>query len=248
MIEAFIFDLDGTLVQTEPMKNLAYLRAARELSSDHLNEAEILQACTDLIGVPAPETAMELVQRFKLEEAARARMAEFGVDSPWQAFSQLQLRHYNRLLDDTAALRAAQLSHNISLLHEVRARGYRTALATMSYRHETERVLEALGLAHAFEVVITQDDVQRGKPDPEIYLRVAQALAIPPAQCLVIEDSLSGVQAALAAGMWCIAVPTPLTSRSIHEAQVLDRRWIVDDPAAVKAVVWSVVEKVKREG
>ncbi|MBC7260677.1 MAG: HAD-IA family hydrolase, partial [Chloroflexi bacterium] len=82
---------------------------------------------------------------------------------------------------------------------------------------------------------------------PEIYLRVAQALAIPPAQCLVIEDSLSGVQAALAAGRWCIAVPTPLTSRSIHEAHVLDRRWIVDDPAAVKAVVWSLVGKAKRE-
>jgi putative hydrolase of the HAD superfamily len=247
MIKAFIFDLDGTLVQTEPMKNLAYVQAARELSMDNLNETELLQACTELIGVPAPETAMELVQRFGLEKAARARLAEFGADSPWQVFSQLQLRYYNRLLDDTAAVRAAQLSHNISLLHEVRRKGYPTALATMSYRHETQRVLEALALAHAFAVIITQDDVQRGKPDPEIYLRVAQALGIAPAACLVIEDSLSGVQAALAAGMWCIAVPTPLTSQAIHDAHVLDERWIVDDPAAVKAVVWSVVEKARHE-
>lgn len=247
MIKAFIFDLDGTLVQTEPMKNVAYVQAARELSSDSLNEAELLQACTELIGVPAPETAMELVRRFRLEEAARARMAEFGADAPWQVYSRLQLYYYNRLLDDTAALRAAQLPHNISLLYEVRARGYRTALATMSYRHETERVLEALGLIHAFEAIVTQDEVQHGKPDPEIYLRVAQALGAPPAQCLVIEDSLSGVQAALAAGMWCIAVPTPLTSQSIHEAHVLDRRWIVDNPAVVKTVVWSLVEKVERK-
>nr|MBC7244439.1 HAD family phosphatase [Chloroflexota bacterium] len=246
MIKAFIFDLDGTLVQTEPMKNRAYIQAAHELSPNSLNEAELWQACTELIGVPAPETAMALVQRFGLEEAARARMAEFGVASPWQAYSRLQLRYYNRLLDDVAALRRAQLPHNVALLHEVRRDGYKTALATMSYRHETLRVLQALDLAEAFDAIVTQDEVKEGKPDPEIYRRVAQALGIAPAACLVIEDSLSGVQAALAAGMWCIAVPTSLTSQALHDAHVLDERWIVDEPTALRAVVQQIIAEGKK--
>ncbi|MGQ9493095.1 MAG: HAD family hydrolase [Anaerolineae bacterium] len=246
MIKAFIFDLDGTLVQTEPMKNLAYIQAARELSTNSLNEEEMWQACTELIGVPAPETAQALGQRFGLEETARARMAEFGVASPWQVYSQMQLRFYNRLLDDTAALRRAQIPHNIALLHEVRRTGYQIALATMSYRHETLRVLEALELADAFAVIVTQDEVERGKPDPEIYQCIAQTMGLAPKACLVIEDSLSGVEAALAAGMWCIAVPTPLTSQALHDAHVLDEQWIVDDPTAVKATVWSLIEKVMR--
>ena len=65
---------------------------------------------------------------------------------------------------------------------------------------------------------------------------MARQLDIPPPECLAIEDSPAGVQAALAARMWCIAVTTPFTREQIHGEQLIDERWVVDDPAALTAV------------
>ncbi len=84
--------------------------------------------------------------------------------------------------------------------------------------------------------MLTADEVQHGKPDPEIYLAIARSLDLKPALCLVIEDSPSGVTGALAAGMRCIAVPTDLTRAGVHQTQ-LDKSRIVDDPARLMAVV-----------
>ena len=92
-------------------------------------------------------------------------------------------------------------------------------------------------LDDVFDFVASRDDVENGKPDPEIYLLVADQLGIPPSQCLVIEDSPSGVRASLAAGMACIAVSTPFTKQALHAAGILDNRWIVDDPVTLLAVV-----------
>ena len=72
-------------------------------------------------------------------------------------------------------------------------------------------------MTEAFDFVATRDDVEHGKPAPEIYQLVARELDTPPSESLVIEDSPSGVKAALAAGMWCIAVTTLLTRREIHK-------------------------------
>jgi len=241
MIKAFIFDLDGTLVDTEPLKNLAYARVVHELSPDGPPAEEVIAVATGLIGVPSPETAMEMVRRLGLEEPARARMGELGATAPWQALVQLHTAAYGRLLDEPGVLQRAQLPRSVSLLREVRQRGFKTGLATMSYRHEAQRILDALGWTDLFDVVATADDVRHGKPDPEIYLSIARTLAIPPAECLVIEDSPSGIGGALAAGMPCIGVPTDLTRTAVHETR-LDQRWIVDDPGQLRAVVQQRVD------
>lgn len=83
------------------------------------------------------------------------------------------------------------------------------------------------------------------KPDPEIYLLVAAQLDTLPSECLVIEDSVAGVRAARAAGMHCIAVGTPFTKETLHQAGVLEDRWIVDDPADVCAVVDRLLTETK---
>jgi NAD(P)-dependent dehydrogenase (short-subunit alcohol dehydrogenase family) len=99
MIRAFVFDLDGTLVETEQLKALSYARAATALRPD-LNEGEVIAAFGDLVGLSRQEVAVGLMRRFGLEEAARARMAEFGVDKPWQAYVQIRLGIYEEMLGD----------------------------------------------------------------------------------------------------------------------------------------------------
>lgn len=73
--------------------------------------------------------------------------------------------------------------------------------------------------------------------NPEIYLLVAKELEVAPADCLVIEDSPSGVKAAVSAGMHCIAVATPFTRQQLHASQVLDAKWIVDEPSQLLEIV-----------
>ena len=247
MIRAMIFDLDGTLVQTERLKALSYARAAVELCPDELTEEEVVDAFKEVVGLPRWEVASALVERFGLEEAARARMDEFGVSTPWQAFVQVRLHHYEAMLADPEVLRSNQWPHNVALLEAARRTGCQTALATMSRCAQARRVLEVLGLIEGFSFIATRDDVEQGKPDPEIYRLVARELGVPPEECLVIEDSPSGVKAALAAGMWCIAVTTPFTRQRIHAEGLLDGRWIVDDPDTLMDVVQQMVAERQRD-
>jgi len=247
MIRAMIFDLDGTLVQTERLKALSYARAAVELCPYTLDEEGVIEAFKGVVGLSRQEVAAVLVERFDLEEKARSRMAEFGVSAPWQAFVQVRLQIYEAMLADPQVLRSNQWPHNVALLNEARRTGCKTALATMSRCEQVRRVLEVLDLGDAFDFVASRDDVEHGKPDPEIYQLVARELAVPPAECLVIEDSPSGVKAALAAGMWCIAVTTPFTRQRIHAEGLLDERWVVDDPATLTAMVQQMVAERKQD-
>ncbi|MGD9092940.1 MAG: HAD-IA family hydrolase [Anaerolineales bacterium] len=185
MIRAVIFDLDGTLVQTEKLKAISYGRAVVELCPETIDEA------------------------------------------------------------DPDVLRSNQWPHNRLLLKQARQANCQLGLATMSHCQQVQRVLAVLDLVNVFDFIATRDDVEHGKPHPEIYELVSSALAIPPGECLVIEDSPAGVQAALSAGMSCIAVTTPFTRGRIHASELLDERWIVDDPEALPAVVEMVMANGK---
>lgn len=240
MIQAMIFDLDGTLVQTERLKALSYARAAVSLRPD-LNEEEVLEAFKDVVGLPRRQVAISLLDRFGLAEAARKRMAAEGVSSPWQAYVQVRLRLYEAMLERPALLQQNQWPHNRALLEMAQAADLPVGLATMSHCQQARQVLQALGLAQAFAFVATRDDVQHGKPDPEIYLLVASELGVAPDRCLVVEDSPAGVEAACRAGMRVVAVSTPFTRSRLHALSWLPPEHIVDDPARLPAVVWHLI-------
>ena len=186
MIRAFVFDLDGTLVETEELKALSYARAARELRPE-LDEGEVTDAFKDLVGLSRQEVAAGLMRRFGLEDAARARMARLGVGKPWQAYVQIRLGIYETLLSDPELVLARSYPHNIALLRSVRRKRFLTALATQSHREQALRVLGILGLLDEFDVVVTRDDVEHGKPDPEMHLLAARELGVGPDECLAIE-------------------------------------------------------------
>ena len=240
MICAFVFDLEGTLVETEELKALSYARAATELRPT-LHEEEVVEAFKDLVGLSRQEVAVGLMKRFGLEDAARARMEEFGVGRPWQAYVQIRLRIYEALLADSKLVLEHRYPYNIALLRNVRREGYPTALATQSHRREAWHVLEILGLTEEFDVVLTREDVEHGKPDPEMHLLAARELDVNLRECLAIEDSPVGIEAALAAGMEAVAVTTELTRQRFRNTDVLQRSHIVDDPCTLSAVVRGLI-------
>ena len=241
MIRAMIFDLDGTLVQTERLKALSYASAMTELCSYEVDETEIIEVFKEVVGLSRREVATYLLKRFEAESAASQHMDEFDVSTPWQAYVQMRMRYYEDMLADPDILRNNQWPHNMTLLEEARRAQCKVGLATMSHCPQVQRVLQVLNLSEAFNFIASRDDVENGKPDPEIYLLVSKELEVPPEECLVIEDSPTGVRAALAAGMWCIAVTTSFTRQSMHTQQILDKKWVVDDPTALPAVVNHII-------
>jgi beta-phosphoglucomutase len=173
-------------------------------------------------------------------------MNGFGVDTTWQAFIQVRLRYYEELLADPNILRNNQWPHNIALLQEARNANCLLGLATMSYCAQVQYVLRILELQNTFDFIASRDDVEHGKPDPEIYNLVATELSVPVEECLVIEDSPSGVRAALAAGMRVIAVTTPFTRDAFRNNYLLDERWVVDDPKMLPQVLSGLVAESNR--
>jgi len=97
------------------------------------------------------------------------------------------------------------------LLREAGERGLGRAVASSSSCGWVEGWLRRRGIRAMVEVVVARDDVERVKPDPELFLLAARRLGVAPSGCLVFEDSPNGMRAALAAGMRCVAVPNVLT-------------------------------------
>lgn len=132
MIQAMIFDLDGTLVKTEWLKALSYAKAAGLLNPD-VQEAEVVEVFKAVVGLSCSEVAQYLVERFQLTAAAQARMADYGVETPWQAYIQIRLAIYEEMLTDPRVLLDNQWPHNVALLREAQRMGCKVGLATMSY-------------------------------------------------------------------------------------------------------------------
>ena len=118
VIRAMIFDLDGTLVQTEKLKATSYARAAVELCPYEIQEKEVIEAFKDVVGLSRQEVAASLVKRFDLAERAQGRMAEFGVSTAWQAFVQIRLVIYQEMLANPQVIRENQWPHNMALLDQ----------------------------------------------------------------------------------------------------------------------------------
>lgn len=248
MIQAMIFDLDGTLVQTEKLKALSYAKAAIELCPHAIRKEQVLEAYKEVVGQSRQKVAETIMQHFDLEKRVQSRMAEFGVNLPWQAFVQVRLNHYESMLVDPDVIRNNRWPHNLAVLEEAKQANCKIGLATMSHCAQVNRILEILELTDVFDFVASLDDVEHGKPDPEIYLLVSDVLQVPPEQCLVIEDSPSGVKAAQAAGMWCIAVTTQFTREGVHALGTLKELRIVDEPTCVTEVVRQLVAERAKNG
>ncbi len=243
---AVIFDLDGTLVQTERLKAYSYARAAVAISDGPIDEEDIIEAFKDVVGRSRQEVGEMLMRRFGLEPGARRLAGETGAATPLDAYLNVRIRIYEEMLADPLMLRNNIWPHTMAVLRQVLKKGCAIGLATMSHRKQVTRVLDVLDIHDCFDAIATREDVRASKPDPEIYLLVAEQLDRRPEECLVIEDSVAGVEAGLAAGMAVVAVSTPFTKDRLNKAGLLPTERLIHDPKLLAGVVDALLKEPRR--
>lgn len=210
MITATLFDLDGVIVDSEPVWRRVEQAVAAELGH-RLSEEDCLAT-----------------KGLRIDEVMALWRDEWGGD----AFDPAAVgkRVIAGVMDVVSRedLLLAGVRHAVSL---ARRRSCRLAVASSSPRLLIEAVLRRYGLREMFDEVASAAEERLGKPDPAVFLTAARLLGAAPGECLVIEDSSNGVLAAKAAGMRCLAVPEPgqplgpghaLADATIHSLEVLD--------------------------
>ncbi len=237
MIRAIMFDLDGTLLQSEKLKAQSYAIAAQRVRTLPEPDPQAVEAYREIVGAAREVASRHIMDRLGLEAELVPLMNEHGASEPWEVLTALRTAIYDDMVADPQVIRDNQWPHTVGLLRVARETYCRTGLATMSYREEALHVLRALDLEQTLDVVLTREDVEQPKPDPEIYRLAAEKLEVPPEECLVLEDSPNGVRAGVAAGMNVIAVAMPFTVAGLHSNQVLEHAWVVHDPEKLLEVV-----------
>ena len=195
MIKAFLFDLDGTLVQTEKLKALAYAIAVQLVRGLFEPEQGAIEAYRESIGAPQDIASQNIVEKLSLEEELRPLMKEYGVDVPAQVLKKIWADLYPRMVANPALLKRNQWPHSLELLRTV-SNTCLTAVVTGSPRSAVLHVLHSLEIDNMVDLIVSGEDVTHGKPDPESYMLAAGKLQVLPEECLVLEDSVNGVRAA----------------------------------------------------
>jgi HAD superfamily hydrolase (TIGR01509 family) len=180
-----LFDMDGTLVDSERLWTLSMDRVA-----EHLGGVVSAQTRAAMLGQPVPYSVALMLD-------------ELGSTHSVEATTDL-------LLAITAEIFAEDLLWQPGaqdLIDAIRAAGLKTALVTNSPRKLVDVALGLLG-EHRFDATLCGDEVSKGKPDPQPYLRAMDLLGLTSADCLAVEDSPSGTRAAVAAGIAVLVVPS----------------------------------------
>jgi len=245
MIKAFIFDLDGTLVQTEIMKAHSYALAAMELKPGKIKKHKIIEEYKKLVGRSRQEVAKSLLNKFYLNNEAVKRLDEFKTGEAWEVFVKIRLNYYFEFLNNPRILSTVICPHTTALLKKVKSQNYKTALATTSHNDEASKVLDILKLTDLFDFIATRDLIEKSKPDPEIYDLVLSKLNIFPEECIAIEDSVTGIKSAIAAKINCIAVPNAYTSNSVNNSNLISEKWIINRPELLSNLVNDILTSLK---
>ncbi len=203
-VEALLFDMDGLLIDTEAVYIEALQTAARRMDVEMP-----LAFCHSMIGIPGRE-CVALIQDF------------YGPDFRVDRFNTHFTDHARQSFEAHMPVKPGA----VEILDFLHARGLPCAVATSSGSATAQRQLAKAGLLDRFTALATRDDVERGKPFPDVYLEAARRLGVPPEHCIAFEDSNTGLTAAHAAGTMPIMVPDIVPPRPEVRAKCVE---VVDD-------------------
>ena len=201
-LAAVIFDFDGVVIDSHHAHERSWFMLADEIGMSLTTEQ-----FTSTFG-QRNETILPLLAW--AEEHDTARIKELG-DRKEVLYREILAQEGIEALPGVVAL-----------LENLKAAGIPTAVGTSAQRKNIECAFRLLGIDHLFQDVAASEDVSRGKPDPEIFLKAAAKLGANPAHCVVIEDAHVGLRAARAAGMKCVGVTTTHPAESLA-AEAPDR-------------------------
>ena len=200
MINAVIFDMDGVMIDSEPLwektERILLARRSIDYSPDYRDK---------IVGLNQRDSGRLLVDTFDLDETV-----EDIINERISILTSI----YEEELELIPAL--------VPLLEQLAREGYRLAVASSSPLRVVTFVLDMFSLYDHFLTVVSGDSVGNGKPHPDIYLHTADMLGVVPAECVAIEDSINGLRSAKGAGMYCIAIPDKrLTPEQFKSADVI---------------------------
>ena len=187
LVKAVIFDLDGTLIDSE---------------ENHYESDRVLLARR---GVSFSREDKKAFVGKDISEMVRRIKANYGLASDAQSLMDEKNAIYRSL-----ALKSSRLYPPMKVvLEEFRKRALPMAIATGSNASIADEILASLGVRGFFTMIVSSSEVKKGKPEPDIFLETARRMAIEPTEAIVFEDTRFGVEAALRAGMTCVALPAP---------------------------------------
>ena len=187
-IKAVIFDMDGVLIDSEPL----WRRAELEVYSS--------------LGMPVTDAMLRKTTGLRVDDVVAYWLKEFP---PKVQISVDECT--NKIVEGVIQLilkegvGAPGVQHTLNIVHQ---RGYQTAIASSSYESVIHAVLSRLGIQDQIDLTYSAEHEEYGKPHPGVYITTAKKLGVDPTECVAIEDSKFGVLAAKAARMACIAVPS----------------------------------------
>ena len=204
-IKAIIFDKDGTLHDTEKVYLQAWKAAAAEFGVP-----DIENTVRDCTGTTIPWIAEYWAKKYP--------------DIPFEDYLPRRQYYYFGILEQGVPVKEG--AHEV--LSYLKAHGYKVGMATSTPWDTVKEHLERTDMAKYFDTIVTGDMIEHGKPAPDIYLLAAERLGVDPADCVGVEDSMSGVRSIHAAGMRAVMIPD-----------------MIEPTPEVEALVWKKMGEIK---
>lgn len=213
VLQAVIFDMDGVLVDSEPM-----IRAAAVKLFDEIGQTVSERDFMDFTGMGENRFIGGVAERYGVSldiEEAKRRLYEI----------------YGEIIQGNLP----PLDGAIDFMKKARDRGLKLAVATSADMTKVRQNLGEIGIPpEHFDACVTGNDIEHKKPAPDIFLAAAAKLGIPAQNCLVVEDAVSGVQAAKSAGCRCLALTTTFPRYELAQADWISNT-LADAPAETLA-------------